>query len=323
MSWIKDLHYDPIKPLLNSKHPAIEYWTRRELLKEKVDNPNAVLWDLRIPQSILRKQNNDGSWPYPTKKASATMDYDQLETYRQIGFLVEMFGFDREHPSIAKAAEYIFSNQSNKGDFRGIYANQYSPNYTGALIELLIKAGYSNDKRVLKVFAWLEDTRQDDGGWALALRTQGHNLDVIYTKSEQVELDRSKPFSHLITGVVLRAFAAHPEYRNSVTAKTATRLLVSRLFERDVYPDRNRKDDWTHFSFPLWQTDILSSLDSISLIEPNLVNDRKVLQAKQWFTEHQQPDGLFVGHLLKDRYHDLQLWYSYAICRAFNRPSIK
>lgn len=319
MSRIKDLRYEPIKPLLDSNHPAIEYWTRRELLKEKVDTPDTVLWNLRIPKSILRKQNSNGSWTYPAKPEAATMDYDQIETYRQLGFLVEMFGFDRQSPAIEKAAEYIFSCQSNEGDFRGIYANQYSPNYTAALLELLIKAGYANDKRVLKAFTWLDSVRQTDGGWALAFRTQGRNLDAIYTETEQLELDRSKPFSHFVTGVVLRAYAAHPDYKKSATAKTATRLLVSRFFERDAYPDRNHKDDWTRFSFPFWQTDILSSLDIVGLIEPELTNDKRVLAAKQWFIDHQQPDGLFTGHLLKDRYHDLQLWYSFAICRAFGR----
>lgn len=319
MSWISDLHYDPIKPLRDSNHPAIKYWTKRGLLKEKVDKPSAILWDLRTPRSILRKQNSNGSWTYPTRQTSEVMGYDQLETYRQLGFLVEMFGFDREHPSIEKAAEYIFSCQSDEGDFRGIYASQYSPNYTAALLELLIKSGYASDKRVLKGFAWLEDMRQIDGGWALAFRTQGHNLDAIYAKNERLTPDRSKPFSHLVTGVILRAYAAHPKYRQSDTAKSATRLLVSRFFERDVYPDRNRKDDWTRFSFPFWQTDILSSLDTVSLIEPSLESHQKVFQAKQWFIEHQQSDGLFTGHLLKDRYHDLQLWYSYAICRTFDR----
>ncbi len=280
-----------------------------------------VLWDLKIPQSIIRKQNHDGSWTYPTRRASISVDYDQVETYRQLGFLIEMFGLNREHPSIEKAAEYVFSKQTPAGDFRGIYANQYTPNYTAALLELLIKTGYESDERILKTFAWLNSVRQNDGGWALAFRTQNRNLDTIYRNKDQLDLNKDRPFSHLITGVILRAYAAHPRFKNSEIAKDATKLLVSRFFERDVYPDRNHKDDWTRFSFPFWQTDILSSLDIVGIIEPDLANHQKVLEAKQWFIDMQLPDGLFAGHLLKDCYHDLQLWYSYAICRAFNRLS--
>lgn len=319
MSWLDDLNYDAVSPLLASQHTAIEYWARRDLLETEVPQPKEVLWDLRIPHSILKKQLADGSWTYPTTRTSAAMDYDQLETYRQLGFLVEMFGFDRTHPAIEKAAEYIFSKQSTEGDLRGIYANQYSPNYTAALLELLVKSGYQNDPRVLHAFVWLNAMRQDDGGWALPFRTQGRNLDVIYAGSEQLPLVRNKPFSHFATGVILRAYAVHSEYRGTAVAKDAVKLLVSRLFERDVYPDKNHIYDWTRFSFPFWQTDLLSSLHSMSLIDPSLASNDKVLQAKQWFIEHQQDDGLFTGHLLKDRFHDLQLWYSLAVGRVFNR----
>lgn len=321
MSWIADLKYDPIKPLLASEHPAIIYWTKRDLLNKTVPEPKTVLWDLPIPRRILRKQQSDGSWTYPSRRAWHGVDYDQVETYRQLGFLVEMFGFTRDHRAIETTAEYIFSKQTGEGDIRGIYANEYTPNYTAALVELLVKAGYADDKRIAKAFDWLLRYRVNDGGWALALRTQGRNLDAIYDNS-QSELDKTKPYSHLITGVVLRAFAAHDTYSRSKEAKQAAELLAKRFFVKDVYPDKNRVDDWTRFSFPFWQTDIVSSLSSIGLIEPSLRDD-KLQQAKRWLIERQEPSGLFAGHLLKDRYHDLQLWYSFAICRALSRFSSK
>mgnify|MGYP001583545626 CR=1 FL=1 len=318
MSWLDEFKYDPIKPLLSSEHTVIVYWTKRDLLGETVPDPKSVLWDLPIPLRIIRKQRPDGSWIYPSRRAWNGVDYDQTETYRQLGFLVEMFGFTREHKTIELAAEYIFSKQTSDGDFRGIYANEYTPNYTAALVELLVKAGYADDKRIHKAFDWLLSYRVNDGGWALALRTQGRNLDAIYDKSQSV-LDKTKPYSHLITGVILRAFAAHDTYRHSPEAKQAAGLLAERFFTKDCYPDKNRVDDWTRFSFPFWQTDILSSLDIVGLTAPELSSHQKIIKAKEWFVEHQEPDGLFTGHLLKDRYHDLLLWYSYAICRAFDR----
>ncbi len=321
MTWRDDLRYDPVKPLIESGHTAIEYWTRKIILNEAVATPEKALWGLKIPASILRKQKADGAWTYPAKRTSPSVDYDLLETYRELGFLVEMYGFTDKHPGIAKAAEYILQHQTSAGDLRGIYAQQYSPNYTAAMLELLVKCGYSDDPRITKTYSWLSDSRQHDGGWALAFRTNGRNLDAIYTNDAIIEPDRSKPFSHFVTGVVLRAYAAHPAYRKSAEAQSAAPLLLSRFFEKDVYPDRNRRDDWIRFSFPFWQTDLLSSLDSIGLIDPTLIRSPKVQEAKQWFIEHQQSDGLFTGHLLKDRYHDLQLWYSYAVCRALRRFS--
>lgn len=319
-TWLDDLRHDATAPLLDSGHAAVTYLTKRDVLGQKVPPAQEVLWNQKIPQSILRKQKDNGSWAYPAKPDQKPLDYDQLETYRQLGLLIEMFCLDRQHPGIQKAAEYVFGRQTPAGEFRGIYANQYTPNYTAALLELVVKAGYANDPRVARAFAWLDSVRQHDGGWALPFRTQGRNLDAIYGRDEPLlGLDPSKPYSHLVTGVVLRAYATHPKHRYDQSAKAAAELLASRFFEKDVYPDRDRKDYWTRFSFPFWQTDILSSLDVIGLIRPDLAQGTKMLQAKQWFVQHQTPDGLFTGHLLKDRYHDLQLWYSFAICRAFQR----
>ena len=142
-------------------------------------------------------------------------NYDQLETFRQLGILVEKFGFTRQHPSIERAATYLLSFQTDEGDLRGIYGNQYAPTYVGAILEVLIKAGYADDPRIAKALAWLLAMRQSDGGWAIPVRTVG----VPFPEFIDVERhprplapDRSKPSSHLVTGMVLRAFAAHPAW---------------------------------------------------------------------------------------------------------------
>jgi hypothetical protein len=132
------------------------------------------------------------------------------------------------------------------------------------------------------------------------------------------EPDSSKPFSHLVTGVVLRAFAAHEKYRRSTDARVAGKLLASRFFKKDLYPDRQAADFWVKFSYPFWFTDLLSSLDSLSLIgfkrdDPHI---RKVLE---WFTSKQGRNGAWKLSLLRTKDKDLTLWVSLAICRIFKR----
>jgi hypothetical protein len=61
---------------------------------------------------------------------------------------------------------------------------------------------------------------------------------------ETVEPDRSRPSSHLITGIVVRALAAHPRYRHSADTRRAAELVKSRFFRRDVYPDRAAPSNW-------------------------------------------------------------------------------
>ena len=134
--WLKELSYDPIDLLINSNNSSIEYFTRRDLLDEDVVEVDC-LWELPIPKKLISKQKEDGSWKYPGRKGKlrSSEDYNQLETFRQLGELVEKYGFKRKHPSIKMAAEYLFKCQSEEGDFRGIYGNQYSTTYTGAIME--------------------------------------------------------------------------------------------------------------------------------------------------------------------------------------------
>lgn len=311
-TWLNKFRYDPVKPLLSSGNKQIIYFTDRDLLEKSVDTIE-VLWNLKIPSQILRKQQSNGSWKYPSKTAWYTTDYDQLETYRQLGFLVQMFGFNKSHPAISKTAEYFFSKQSERGDFRGIYAAQYSPNYTAAIAELLILAGYDNDPRIHKVFDWLLEIRQEDGGWALPMRTKGHNLKVILD-SDTIEPDKTKPFSHLITGIVLRSFAAHSKYSQSKEAKQAAELLASRFFQRDVYTDLRNPSAWKTFSYPFWNTDLISSLHILAKLGFT-DNNPQIQAAVSWLLETQTTKGLLDIHKNHDRYHDQDLWLTLALCK--------
>ncbi len=234
---ISGLRRDPLPALLECGNPAVEYFTRRDLLGEKA-GPVRQLWDLPAAQKILRRQREDGAWKYPggQERIRSQQDYNQYETFRQLGFLVEQYGFDRKHEAVTRAAEFLFSFQTPGGDFRGIYGNQYTPNYSAGIMELLIKAGYARDPRVDEGFAWLLSARQDDGGWAIPLRTRGRNLDVISMRAAPLETDPARPFSWLATGVVLRAFAAHPRKRRSEAARQAGELLLSSLSQKGQLP---------------------------------------------------------------------------------------
>jgi hypothetical protein len=319
-SWLNRLEVDPIPSLLSCGNEAIVYFTRRDLLGEKV-TPVKTLWELPQAQRMLRRQREDGSWQYPggNKEVRSRENYDQLETYRMLGELVEKFGFNNKSPAIKAAAEFIFAYQTEEGDFRGIYGSQYTPNYSAGIMELLIKSGYVGDPRIEKGFRWLLSIRQDDGGWTIPIRTRGLKLDAInVARADTVEPDRSQPFSHLATGVVLRAFAAHKRYRKSEEARAAGDLLASRLFKRDAYPDRATPDYWTKVSFPFWFTDIVSALDSLSLLGFT-AEDPRINDALLKLKERQTEDGLFDLKLLKIKDKALKFWICLAVCRIFKR----
>jgi hypothetical protein len=316
------LKVDPLPLLASSGNAAIAFFARRDLLGSSA-GPVSALWDLPDARKIVARQNSDGSWRYPGGKphVRSRENYDQLETFRQVGILVENFGFSREHPAIERAAEFLFSFQSDEGDFRGIYGNQYATTYVGAIGELLVKAGYADDSRIAKVFRWLLATRQSDGGWAIPLRTVGvpfAEFVDLQRHPKPIAPDRSKPSSHLVTGMVLRAFAAHPVHRGSAEARQAGELLATRLYQRDAYGDRGDVSYWERVSFPFWFTDIVSALDSLSRLGfgPEVPRIRAALDRVK---KVQRGDGTFGLKLMKGKSADLPWWICLAVCRSLKR----
>lgn len=319
--WQKILRYDPLDYLMASQSDAIRLFTMRDLHSETAEDARS-LWTLPEVVKITRRQKEDGSWVYPNAMAYSERPYENysyLETYRNLGLLVEMYGMNYEHHSICKAIKYLFSLQTKEGDFRGIYGTQHSPNYTAGIMELIIKAGYGKHPGIKRGFDWLLSMQQDDGGWAIPMRTLKAKLDRKILQSPPLAPDRSKPFSHLVTGVVLRAFAAHTEHRRSKEALHAGALLKGRFFLPDKYSDRGKPSYWTSVSFPFWFTDIASSLDSLSLMGFSS-DDPDIKRALGWLIQNQRHDGSWELKLLRNnKQYDLKRWTSLAICRIFKR----
>lgn len=316
-NWKEQLRFDPIPTLLSTENKAILYFVRKDLLEEKVESVD-ILWKLPEVENILRKQQDNGSWKYLGGKEDVRTqeNYNQLETYRQLGILIEKYGFNKNHPAINEAVEFLFSFQTKEGDFRGIYGTQYSPNYSAAIMEILIKAGYTDDPRIDKGFEWLLSIRQDDGGWAVPIRTNNAKWSEVMDSEVVLQPNRGKPFSHLISGVVLRAFAAYPKFRKKEDARLAGELLASRFFKPDKYPDRRTVEYWERVSFPFWFTDILSALDTLYFLGFT-INNAHIEKALKWLVNRQLDNGLWNLKLLRTKDKDLPLWVALVICRIF------
>lgn len=322
-NWLGKVKKDPTEMVLASGFEPIIFFYKRDILEEEVSEVTR-LWDLKEPKRILSAQQSDGSWRYSGGKdhIRSRKQYDMLETYRKLGILIEKYGFDNRHGSIRDTAEFLFSFQTAEGDLRGIYSRQYSPNYTAGIIELLIKAGYEEDKRTLKCFRWLISFRQNDGGWAIPFRTKADrslgSITKIFSSLDTVYPDRDRPFSHLATGVVLRAFSAHGHHRKSEVAKKAGKLLKKRFFKPDRYPDRKTVKYWTKIRYPFWYTDILSSLDSLSKIGFSN-SDPDIEKGLVWLLRHQSDNGLWHTGYLKAKDKEKDIWVTLAVCRVLKR----
>jgi hypothetical protein len=325
--WRRQLRFDPLPPLLASDSKALQYMVRRDLLGERV-GPTGCLSELPAVRRILRHQLEDGSWVGSAEHKHPAINVCLIETWRQFRFLVEQYGLTREHPQVQKAAEYLFSCQTLVGDFRGMLANQYATYYTGAIMAVLIEAGYVDDPRIEKGFQWLLSMRQDDGGWSIPIITHRFDRATQYRLTSEyadpIEPDRSKPFSHNWTGMVLRAFAVHPRHCYSDAATVAASLLKSRFFQPDPYTSYHAATYWVRFQYPFWWNSLVSALDSLSLMGlPK--EDVQIKKALVWLTEHQQQNGLWRVSYAKTQEQEtakaleMRLWVTLSICRILKR----
>ena len=326
--WLEQLQYNPIEGLLTGKQDVVSYFVHRDLLDEPVPEIEWV-WEQPDVQRILQKQLPNGSWKYPGKKKLVYPSHHHalVETWKQFRILVRQYELTRDHLVGQRAAEFLFSCQTSEGDIRGMIGNQYATYYTGAMLGLLIRAGYGMDPRVEHGLQWLLSMRQDDGGWTIPILTQNISRETSYQlttqKMDPVKPDRSQPFSHNWTDMVLRAFAVHPHYRTVDVVRVAADLLKTRFFQPDVYSSYQAASYWIRFGS--WWPNLLTSMESLSLMGYS-DQDPSIRKAINWFVQHQQPNGLWNVTYVEgktpprtERTRVAQLWISLSICRILKR----
>ena len=157
--------------------------------------------------------------------------------------------------------------------------------------------------------------RQNDGGWAIPFRTRNENLEAL-KKKKTIEPDKTKPFSHLITGIVLRPFSILNVYRKRVNEIGI--LLADRIFTSDKYPDRKGIEYWTKFTYPYHWTDILSTIDTLTLL--GIKNHPKIDEIKQWFRKNQEQNGIYkVNVMAGAKYKDVEYWITLQYLNVLKR----
>jgi hypothetical protein len=319
--WSKPFGHNPVPPLLAAGDEAVAFLTRRDLLDDDI-GPVVALSELPESTRILRRQRPDGSWAgsNPRRPIFPANHASLVSTFKHVRILIGRYELTRDHDGVARASEFLFSFQTNRGDFRGFIANQCATYYTGYVLSLLIRASWADDPRVEAGMRWLLSMRQDDGGWTVPILTRDldretkHRLTSSF--AEPVEPDRSRPFSHNWTDMVLRAFAAHPRYRRSPEALAAARLLMSSFFAPDAYPSYREARYWVRFE--QWWPNLLTAMESLVWLGFG-TDDPDVAAALDWFVDHQATDGLWdtdygtgtSGSPLE------RAWVSLRICRVF------
>lgn len=234
MTWLPLLLADP--------SPCLRWLVLRDLFHRQDDDPELQELALQresdsLVTEILALQNSDGSWPAGMSGLSSAGAGCTLITsfnLTRLGY----FGFSGTHPSIARAADYLFGQQQPDGswslgkekdtigDDRELPDKEmYSmiPLQTAFPLRGLAACGYAEDPRAERAYDWLLDQRLPDGAWPTGISSGVYGFVGGYRR-----LAHSRWGCRSNTTGALICLSLHPKRRTSEPAQRAIDHLLGR-----------------------------------------------------------------------------------------------
>jgi hypothetical protein len=263
---------------------------RRDLIDDSEAPGIAEIWGYPEVKAIVRKMEKDGSFAAraPDKALGGNSFAAALATLRTLDRLADLGvrgDVESLPPELKRSVDFLLSSQEADGGLADLALGEtpkakpksVALHFQGWAVSALCRVGCENDPRVEKAFQYLLERRQDDGGWAW----RGVRTDSA-----------ARPSSHLVTGMVLRAYASSASRRNSREARRAAELLATRFLQPDRYPDRKAPSHWELLTEPRFYTDVLDALDTVTAIGLGKENSG-VRTAEAYLRSRQSPDGLW------------------------------
>ena len=171
--WAFEFHND-IYPDLDDTAEIVMALDRTKLPNEKAKAKaidRAVEW-------LLGMQSSNGGWAAFDKDNTKTLvsiipfadfgealDPPSVDVTAHIVEMLGQLGYGPEHPSVAKALDYMLSEQEEDGPWFGRWGVNYTYG-TGAVLPALAAIGTELDTdHVKRAVSWVVDCQNDDGGW--------------------------------------------------------------------------------------------------------------------------------------------------------------
>jgi hypothetical protein len=279
---------------LREGSPSVLARIRRDLIDDSEAPGLEEVWAYPEVKSLVKKMQKDGSFEpkAPEKALGGPRFASTLATLRAVDRLADLGVRVPEGQEAAgtpaeltRAVDYLLSSQQSDGAIADLGLAETAKarprmvalHFQGWALSALCRSGYENDERVERGLQFLLDHRQDDGGWAW----RGVRTDSA-----------ARPSSHLVTGMVLRAFASSTARRASREARRAAELLATRFLQPDRYPDRKAPSFWELLTEPRFYTDVLDALDTVTAIGLGKENSG-VRTAEAYLRSRQFSDGLW------------------------------
>jgi len=221
--------------LLTDPSPNLRLLVLKELLQRPDDDGEVQeLLQLRekdpIVELLIKTQLSDGSWS-SVDLTGRISTIGNLQATSQALVRLGYLGFDKDHKTVQKAVDYIFSKQKNDnswpipttklGPFEEIRGYDMVPLQVATPLEGLAACGYSTDKRAEQAYDWLMEQRLDDGSWSTGIASGVYGGVAGYRR-----IPHSRWGCRSSTMAVLNCLAYHPKRRSRSETKRALDLIL-------------------------------------------------------------------------------------------------
>ena len=162
----------------NDHYPDVDDTAVVAMALDRTGNPKYRDAIERAAEWIVGMQSEDGGWGafdaendhqylnyIPFADHGALLDPSTVDvTARCLGMLAQL-GYDRNHPAVAKAIEFLKNQQEEDGSWYGRWGINYIYGTWSALCALNAVGEDHDQPYIRKAVAYLHSMQQQDGGW--------------------------------------------------------------------------------------------------------------------------------------------------------------
>ena len=228
------MHMNSIVLLLRNPSLILRYRVLKDLLMRPADDSELLELDTlrfqdKLYLTLLNLQEKDGSWRAIESRQNVHPVYATAQALIRLSF----WGFGPDNPAVQRGVEYLFSQQNEDGSWDSNAGGENTevregydmiPLQTAFPLRSVSSAGYAQDPRSERAYAWLLQQQMDDGAWPTGIASEVYGYVAGYRR-----LPHSRWGCRSNTTGALICLANHPEYRVSNAAHRGLDLLLGKI----------------------------------------------------------------------------------------------
>jgi hypothetical protein len=163
--WKRALKADPTDRLLADDDPVVRYWALRDLSGASRRSAAAArrrVAESEVAQDVFRQQKPEGHWERPDNMHHP----HYTSTVYQLTLLGDL-GLTADDERVARGVRAVLRTQRPDGGFPGHNPRRcpYGAYDVGLIVRFMHQVGLGEDRRLARMYKWIEVNQAADGGW--------------------------------------------------------------------------------------------------------------------------------------------------------------